>query len=150
MRAFWIGPLAAVVVAAAACSGDGVPAGDAGSAGRASPGAQVAVAATSNVPSTDVSAGEELFGRIGCNGCHTVDGVGGMVGPNLSGVGARPSRDPGRWSTTEAYIRASIEGPEQLVVEGFTPEMPPPDLLGLDQSDIDQLVAYLLTLREES
>ncbi len=73
--------------------------------------------------------------------------MGGIVGPNLTTVGSRPSRDLGRWPTTEAYIRASIEGPGKYVVEGYTPDMPPPELLGIDGGDIDALVAYLLTLR---
>ena len=96
-----------------------------------------------------VAAGQQLFGQVGCNGCHTIDGVGGIVGPNLSAVGVRPSRDVAQWSTTEAYIRASIEGPGQYVVEGYTPDMVPPDQLGIDAADIDQLLAYLLTLKGE-
>ena len=83
--------------------------------------------------------------RIGCSGCHTIEGVGLIVGPNLSAVGARPSRDPGRWPSTEAYIRASLEGPEQFVVEGYSPEMPAPELLGIAQEDIKQPAAHLLT-----
>ncbi len=59
----------------------------------------------------DPAVGQELFGTIGCNGCHMIDGVGGSVGPDLSAVGARPSRAPTRWSSTEAYVRASLEGP---------------------------------------
>ncbi len=95
----------------------------------------------------DPEKGKELFGRIGCNGCHTVDGVGGSVGPDLSGVGARPSRDTSRWPTSEDYIRASIREPKAFVVSGYTPVMPPPDVLGLTEQDVDHLVAYLKTLR---
>jgi cytochrome c2 len=111
----------------------------------------VGVAATSCTGDTpaDASTGQELFGRIGCNGCHTVDGVGGIVGPDLSAVGERPSRDPEQWATTEAYIRASLEDPGQYVVEGYTPDMPQPDLLGIGREDINHLVAYLLTLTSE-
>lgn len=96
----------------------------------------------------DRTAGEQLFSQIGCNSCHTINDVGGIVWPNLTTVGSRPSRDPGRWPTTEAYVRASVEGPGQYKVEGYTtPEMPEPDQLGLDDGDIDRLVAYLLTLK---
>jgi len=96
----------------------------------------------------DRTAGEQLFSQIGCNGCHTINDVGDIVGPNLTTVGSKPSRNPGRWPTTEAYVRASVEGPGQYKVEGYTmPEMPEPDQLGLDDGDIDRLVAYLLTLK---
>ena len=110
-------------------------------------GVSLVSAATPGPGRAEVALGRQLFGRIGCNGCHTIEGVGGIVGPNLSAVGARPSRDPSQWPTTEAYIRASLEGPTQYVVEGYTPDMPPPDLLEIDEGDIDGLVAYLLTLR---
>ena len=95
----------------------------------------------------DPAVGQELFGTIGCNGCHMIDGVGGSVGPDLSAVGARPSRAPTRWSSTEAYLRASLEGPGDYVVDGYTPDMPPPDRLGITRPDIEHLVAYLLILR---
>ncbi|MEX1258601.1 MAG: cytochrome c [Gemmatimonadota bacterium] len=95
-------------------------------------------------PGAAASTGELLFGRIGCNGCHTIDGVGGMVGPNLSAVGARPSRDLTRWPTTEAYIRASLETPGAFVADGFGPAMPPPEQLGITPEDIGALVSYLL------
>jgi hypothetical protein len=65
-----------------------------------------------------VSTPQKLFGQIGCNGCHTIDDVGGIVGSNLTVVGSRPSRDPARWPTTEAYVRASIEGPSREAGRG--------------------------------
>ena len=49
-----------------------------------------------------------LRDRLACIGCHTLDGVGGCVGPDLSHVVTR--RSP-------AYIEATIENP-QLVVPG--------------------------------
>lgn len=92
--------------------------------------------------------GERLFGETGCNGCHTVGGIGGAVGPDLSGVGARPSRDPSRWTTTDAYIRASILDPGAYVVDRYQPAMPDAATLDLGEEEVEHLVAYLKTLRD--
>jgi len=141
-RLGWICTVLATAVGCAADAPDG-PSSTEGAPGSGEP----LSASVASIVETDpaVLTGQELFGRIGCNGCHTIDGVGGIVGPNLTGVGARPSRDPARWLTTEAYIRASIQGPEQFVVEGYTPDMPAPELLGVTGEDIDHLVQYLLS-----
>jgi mono/diheme cytochrome c family protein len=141
--------LALLVLGGTACADEVSPPRAQASAVRSESSASPASAVTPGPGEHDRTLGQQLFGQIGCNGCHTIDDVGGMVGPNLTAVGSRPSRDPARWPTTEAYVRASIEGPAQYVVEGYTPDMPPSDLLGIDAGDIDELVAYLLTLTDE-
>ncbi|MFN2432734.1 MAG: cytochrome c family protein [Gemmatimonadota bacterium] len=103
--------------------------------------------ATPTRAGADAARGEELFGSVGCNGCHTVAGVGGSVGPDLTAVGRQPSRDPTRWSTPEAYIRASVVEPGAYVVPRYTDDMPAAEALGLSPRDVDDLVAYLMTLR---
>ena len=50
----------------------------------------------------DAGAGKELFGHLGCAGCHVVNGAGGRGGPDLSEVGA--VRAP-------RHIRQSITDP---------------------------------------
>lgn len=112
-------------------------------AGKAArePGDQAARAAPG-----DARRGELLFGQIGCNGCHLVNGVGGMVGPELTGVASRPTPDPGRWPSAEAYVRASILEPGTYLVPGYTADMPGPDKLGLAPQHVNDLVAYLMTL----
>jgi mono/diheme cytochrome c family protein len=35
--------------------------------------------------------GQELYPRLACHGCHTLQGQGGKVGPRLDGVGSRLS-----------------------------------------------------------
>ena len=98
-------------------------------------------------PRGDPARGQELFGTVGCNGCHTVAGVGGSVGPDLTTAGARPSPDPRRWPTPEAYILASLLEPDAYVVPRYTADMPAADALGLSRQDLEDLVAYLMTLR---
>ncbi len=54
----------------------------------------------------DAGMGKELFSRVGCAGCHVVNGVGGRGGPDLSEVGA--VRAP-------RHIRQSITDPSAEV-----------------------------------
>lgn len=119
---------------------------------RPRPGRQVVAdpessSATPAPPRGDSVRGGELFGSVGCNGCHTVAGVGGTVGPDLTAVGRQPSRDPARWSTPDAYVRASLLEPSAYVVPKYTDDMPAAEALGLSPRDVDDLVAYLMTLR---
>ncbi|MBI2303311.1 MAG: cytochrome c [Chloroflexi bacterium] len=75
---------------------------------------------------------------MGCIGCHTVKGIGGRVGPDLTDLGARRNT---------VYIRQSIEDPGAYIVPGYQPDMPSPDKLRLSASDIDNLVAFLAGLK---
>ncbi len=76
-----------------------------------------------------------------------VDGVGGMVGPELTGIAGRPSPAPERWPSTGEYVRASILEPDAYVVPGYSADMPAPDSLGLTAEDVEAVWAYLMTLR---
>jgi putative heme-binding domain-containing protein len=68
----------------------------------------------------DAGAGLKLFGEAraggaGCAACHTVDGRGGTVGPDLSGVGDKYSRR----DLAEAVVypgKAVREGYQQVIV----------------------------------
>jgi mono/diheme cytochrome c family protein len=95
----------------------------------------------------DPARGEQRFAEIGCNGCHTVAGVGGMVGPDLTHIGSAPLRERGRWSSARAYIKESIRQPQAYLVPGYPGDMPSGSKLGLTARDLSDLVAYLLTLR---
>jgi putative heme-binding domain-containing protein len=55
--------------------------------------------------------GEKLYtSKGGCTQCHTIDGKGGAIGPDLTDIGAR--RSP-------AYLRESLVKPEAGFPEGF-------------------------------
>lgn len=63
-------------------------------------------------PLGDVAHGKQLFyGETRCSGCHMVEGKGGRLGPDLSGVGG--SR------TTDALIE-SVRNPSQWLAWGLT------------------------------
>lgn len=94
------------------------------------------------------------FAKAGCAGCHTIPGVPnavGLVGPNLTKIGVdAANRKSGM--DAEGYIRESILNPAAFIApqcpNGTCPEGVMPPNMGdrLEASDIDFIVAYLLTL----
>ncbi len=54
--------------------------------------------------------GDRVYRAAGCNKCHTMDGSGGLMGPDLSGVGLR--RNP-------AFLRAALVEPGSFLPDGF-------------------------------
>ena len=80
--------------------------------------------------------------------CHTIQGLAGAVGqigPELTNVAtAAGSRIAGM--SADAYIRDAIENPPAFVVDGFAPIMPPTIRSTMDDTEFEDLVAYLLTL----
>ncbi|MEK6256375.1 MAG: cytochrome c [Chloroflexota bacterium] len=97
-----------------------------------------------------VSRGRAVFLSLeaGCTACHTVSGTSaGILGPVLDGVASRGAdREAGL--SAEEYIRQSILDPVSFVVEGFDPIMPATIADALTPEQIDDLVAFLLTLVE--
>ncbi len=93
----------------------------------------------------DAAAGEELFAQTvigaqaGCITCHSLDEGVVIVGPSVAGVGGRLSADE---------LRQSILDPNVVLVDGFPADtMPPVWADELSDEQVDQLVAYLLTLK---
>ncbi len=91
------------------------------------------------------AAGEELFAetiigtQAGCITCHSLSEGEVIVGPSIAGVGSRLS---------EAELRESILDPNAVLVEGFPANtMPPVWEDELTDEQVDQLVAYMLTLK---
>ena len=75
----------------------------------------------------DAAAGEQFFFAEGhCGGCHTVRGVGGWIGPDLSDLGARLSlmeietalQDPGR-RITPGFLVATVHLRDGSAVRGL-------------------------------
>ena len=59
----------------------------------------------------DPARGEKLYaGKGSCWRCHTVNGYGGAIGPDLTGIGSRRS---------VSYLKESLVDPEAAVPEGF-------------------------------
>jgi nitric oxide reductase subunit C len=134
----------------AACGGGGEPAAP---AEPAAPGA-----ATGG----DAAAGKELFaqsvlaGNAGCATCHSLEAGKTLVGPSMAGIASRAGSTVAGESA-EQYIRQSIMDTNAFLAKGCNaadPEAPclanlmPQDWPAkLSEQQIDDLVAYLLTLK---
>jgi precorrin-6B methylase 1 len=68
------------------------------------------------------------------------------IGPDLTTIGTvGGTRKPGM--AAEAYIRESLQSPSTFIVPGQAPIMPPDIAKTLSQADLDDMVAYLLSLK---
>jgi mono/diheme cytochrome c family protein len=79
-------------------------------------------------PESTVARGEIVYTRNRCDACHTINGEGGTVGPNLSHVGSSLSK-----AAIEKRVRDGGDGM--------------PAYKGLSQEDLDALADYLGSLK---
>ena len=67
----------------------------------------------------DAEAGRKIFfekSEVSCLRCHKVNGVGGEVGPDLTGIGKKQQR---------AYLLESIVDPNKQIAKGTKPSSSP-------------------------
>lgn len=135
------------LLAMAACGGGGDGNGD-GNGEAEAPG--------------DAQAGEELYqmtsigdtGAPGCITCHSVEPTDdplqpSPVGPSHYGLADRAGEYE-EGTSAEAYLRESIVNPNAHIVDGFSENVMYQNYAeDLSDEQIDDLVAYLLTLEEE-
>lgn len=81
--------------------------------------------------------GQELFNTVGCMGCHTVNGKGGTVGPNLS-----DEADKGK---SRQWLATQIRDPKS-----HDPETIMPSYSYLSNEKVNDLVDYLITLSDKN
>ncbi len=108
-----------------------------------------------------IALGQALFRSVApaCNACHSIAPGVNMAGPTLAGIASRAERAigsdqfKGKDKDAAAYIRESIVEPSAHLVPGDMYSANGvsfmPDTYGkaLKPEQIDQLVAYLMTLR---
>jgi mono/diheme cytochrome c family protein len=97
----------------------------------------------------DPRAGEQLALTSGCTACHSMEPGVVQIGPSWYGAGDHAvTRVPG--VSPALYLYTSITQPNEHLVEGFQPNLMP-QIYDQTMSDeqMANLVAYLLTLREE-
>ena len=120
-------------------------------------GGDALVAELTAAPAGDVENGRNLVMQNGCMGCHYIPGMSqpGFMAPGLANIGGY---------STDAYLKESMTDPNAVVVPGYnrnahpnTPwynvvdgkrqsTMPP---YPLDDKSLDDMVAYLKTLKAE-
>jgi mono/diheme cytochrome c family protein len=109
--------------------------------------AVVLVACAAEPPATEpVARGRQVYRSLGCASCHETNLIGQRLGPALDHVGTlaetrRPALSAGD------YIRQSIVDPGAYVVPGYKDNMPRDLGRDLSPTDLDALVAYLLSLK---
>jgi cytochrome c2 len=92
--------------------------------------------------------GSVLFQRMGCMGCHTVDGSTGTgVGPTMKDLygSERNFRDGSTAIADENYLRQKIKNPGTSIVAGYDEGMP--SFLGiLSEDEINSVILYIKSL----
>ena len=91
----------------------------------------------------DARNGAKLIARLGCGGCHGIDGIRdavGNVGPPLTHVGTRIYLAGVLENTPENMI-AWLRHPQRFVPRGAMPD------IGLDERDARDIAAYLHELK---
>ena len=93
-------------------------------------------------------------GTAGCIVCHSLDQGTTLVGPSLAGIGdhaAAALKEEGYGGSAKnatEWLQESIVNPDVDVAEGFQPGIMPPNYGDdLSQQEVDDLVAYLATLK---
>ena len=91
----------------------------------------------------DVASGRLVFERTACINCHAVAGTAGdgRFGPDLTHLMSRDTLGSGALSNSPAGLRSWIKSPDQVKPGVLMPAM------NLSDKDLDQLVAYLTTLK---
>ncbi len=90
------------------------------------------LATAGGVAGAELTEGQKLYQSHGCSACHTINGIGGTTGPDLTTVGARRDR---------AWLIGHFKDPAAIVKDSAMPKVQAPD------ADIEKLADYMLTLK---
>ncbi len=99
--------------------------------------------ATNKPPDDPVEHGKLLYGKQGCQACHSLTGAAG-VGPSFKGIwDTLQEHESGPASKVdENYVKQSILEPQAHIAKGFGPSMP--TYKGkLSDAQIDALIAFI-------
>ncbi len=90
--------------------------------------------------------GRVIFLDAGCQGCHAVEGIStGIVGPDLTHIATvAGTRIEG--TSAEDYLRESLLSPGAFLTEGYGDFMPATFGDSLSDQQLEDLLAFLLTL----
>ena len=92
------------------------------------------IAPSEKAASASIQKGQELYQSQGCAPCHKINGQGGTAGPDLS--------DEGNKGRSADWLATQIRNPKANDAASTMPPYP-----SLSQEQVENLVAYLLSLR---
>lgn len=106
------------------------------------------VAAAPVGPPGDVARGEELFGSQGCMACHSIDGA-NRIGVSMKGLwGTEVTLVDGTTHVVDReYIRGALAEPSRYVQAGYPAGAMPSYRGQLSSEQMDDLVAYIASLK---
>jgi cytochrome c551/c552 len=91
------------------------------------------------------ASGQALFRSQGCIACHTIDGHGGHVGPNLSHVGSQRSLS---WIKTQIVTPgAHFASGSSVTINGKSFIAIMPNHKNMPASDVNAIANYLESLK---
>ena len=110
-------------------------------------GCQTQTASNDIKPGTPEHRGQDIFNRMACNACHSVDGS-LKLGPTIKNQYGKNIRhtDGSVVIIDDQYIRESLIDPLKYIAEGYTPIMPSYKPVLTDE-DIENLIAYIKALQ---
>ncbi|MCS7061934.1 MAG: c-type cytochrome [Anaerolineae bacterium] len=95
------------------------------------------------LPAGDADSGAKLFASIGCNACHSVQKDQRLVGPSFYGLWTRSANNSAGLSA-KAYLYQSIVQPNAVIVEGYQPNLMPPNYATvLSVQQMADILAYI-------
>jgi nitric oxide reductase subunit C len=92
------------------------------------------LAAAAGVGGKELTAGQLIYQAQGCSNCHSINGIGGTSGPDLTKVGSRHDKD---------WFMGHFRDPQKYAANSA---MPP---VTASEAELGQLTTYMLTLKEE-
>ena len=110
-------------------------------------GCQTQTASNDIRPGTPEHRGQDIFNRMACNACHSVDGS-LKLGPTIKSQYGKNIRhtDGSIVKIDDQYIRESLVDPLKYIAEGYTPIMPSYKPV-LSDEDIKNITAYIKALK---
>lgn len=95
----------------------------------------------------DPAKGKQLFQTLACTTCHTVPGLGSAtIGPNLTNIGTTAATQRPGYSAGQ-FLVESITHPNDFIAPGYQPNLMPATFTNLPPDQLNDLVAYLLSLK---
>lgn len=83
----------------------------------------------------ELTAGQKIYRSLGCSACHSINGIGGTSGPDITYVGGK--RD-------KAWLTGHFKEPSKYV-----PNSAMPAYGNLKEKELNDLTDYMLTLKQE-